>query len=354
VDEAGTQRRIRRARVRSHGLAGRQFSTPLEVVRALGALQAQDYHQSVWAIGARLRRPSLDAVLRAIEAGEIVRTWPMRGTIHWVPAEDAGWMVQLSADRTVGAAAAAHAQGGLTPRIVERAAEVLSDALDRSERLTRPDVMTLWNAAGVSVAHQNGYRLLWHLAHRGEIVIGPMEGRQQTFTRLAPGPQLERTAGLTELSRRYFTSHGPATPHDFAWWAGITVTDARAAVAASDVPSERYGDRELFGGAASAGRSTGVQFVAGFDEYVIGYRTRDDVLARADFEKVVPGRNGVFFPCVVSDGEVVGTWKRTLGRKLTVKVSRFNPASVRHEDLEQAATGYAAFLDAELGSFEVS
>jgi hypothetical protein len=355
MDDAAAHRRIRRARLRGHGLAARHhFGSPVEVVRALGALQAQDYHQSLWSIGARLSKPALEVVLASIEAGEIVRAWSQRGTIHWIPAADANWIVGLSAARTVGAAAAAHEAGGITAPVVDRAQNLLVDALHRHPRLTRGAIMQLWRAAGVPVDGQNGYRLLWHLGHRRVIVIGPMAGRQQTFTLLNSGVGGDRPDGLVEFARRYLTSHGPAGAEDFAWWAGITVTQARAAVHATGLPSEPVGRRELWGGAGENHlTATGVQFIAGFDEFVIGYRNRDAVVAPADFERIVPGRNGMFFPCVVNDGEVVGTWKRTVGKRLDVAVSMFRPDAAARSAVEAAANTYAAFLGMDLGMFDV-
>ena len=169
-------------------------------------MQAQDYGQSLWGIGARLRHPSLATVLDAIEAGRIVRTWPMRGTIHWVPAEDAAWMVRLSGARTMAAARTRRAQLGLEDADIRRAGDLLGAELTGGRRLNRPAVMQLWEAAGISVAGQRGYHLLVHLAHERVIAIGPMDGKQQTFVLLdewAPSPrEMSRDDGLVELGPR--------------------------------------------------------------------------------------------------------------------------------------------------------
>src|SRR5580765_7023784 len=61
-------------------VASRRCEQAADVVRWLGAVQAQDYHQSLWAIGARLRSGSVEGVERAIAERRILRTWLMRGT----------------------------------------------------------------------------------------------------------------------------------------------------------------------------------------------------------------------------------------------------------------------------------
>lgn len=292
----------------------------------MGAVQAQDYGQSLWAIASRMRVPDLGAVVRSIEDRRIVRTWPMRGTVHWVPTQDAAWMVALSAERTLRAAARRRQDLELTDEILISAERLLTNALSEEGDLSRPEVMALWEAHGVRVHSGRGYHLLWALAHRGQIVIGPMRGKQQTFVLLDDfSPPASRTTprdGAAELASRYLTSHGPATAQDLAWWMGVTLTVARQAIAEAEtagrvvsVPGERP---ELWTGAAPPVGTEGalpIRLLAGFDEYCLGYTTRDDVLRPEDFTRVVPGKNGVFLGTIVREGAIVGTWRRTLRAK---------------------------------------
>lgn len=324
----------------------------------MGAMQAQDYGQSLWAIGCRLRRPSLAAVEAAISAGFIVRTWPMRGTIHWVPAVDAAWMVALSGERTLASARTRLRQLALDDEIIGRARSVLVDELRGGQRLSRPAVMKLWESVGIVVDGQRGYHLLWHLAHLGQIVIGPMDGKQQTFALLdewAPNPRrLTRQEGLAELATRYVESHGPVTAHDFAWWAGITVTDARIGLGSTGLPSDRVGQREMWSADVSAARPGGVELLAGFDEFLLGYQQRSDVLDAEFFDRVVPGNNGIFQPCVVADGRLVGVWKRKVRKGFVdIAVSLFEPGSLSIDDLSATANRFAEFIGVPLGEFTV-
>lgn len=88
---------IARRRLASQQIAGPRLSTPAELVRWMGAVQAQDYPGALWAVGLRLSGAAQTEVEDAIAARTIVRTWPMRGTLHFVPAADVRWMLRLLA-----------------------------------------------------------------------------------------------------------------------------------------------------------------------------------------------------------------------------------------------------------------
>src|SRR5438067_2484699 len=68
----------------------------------------------------------------------------------------------------------------------------------------------------------------------GIICSGARRDKQFTYALLderAPQAKtLARDEALTELARRYFTSHGPATLRDFVWWSGLTTADARVGI----------------------------------------------------------------------------------------------------------------------------
>jgi len=85
--------RLAAARLRNQQICERSFDAPEDVVRWMGAIQAQDYLYSLWAVGLRTREARQSTIEQAINEGRIVRTWPMRGTIHYIPAEDAALWV---------------------------------------------------------------------------------------------------------------------------------------------------------------------------------------------------------------------------------------------------------------------
>lgn len=353
---------IARQRLVNQRIDGEKFARPEEVVRWMGALQAQDYAQSLWAIGLRMQSATVADIEQAIADRKIVRTWPMRGTLHFVPAEDAKWMLRLTAARILAGDKRRLEQLELDAHTIERAKELLHDALEGGKRLTRTEVMRLWEDAGISTKGQRGYHLLWHSAQTGLICLGPIEEKQQTFVLLdewvPSSRELSRDEALAELAKRYFVSHGPATAPDFAGWAGLTLTDARAGLeeAKSGLVAERIEDLEYVQAAADApgekaNMPASAHLLPGFDEYLLGYKDRSAVLATEHAPYIVPGGNGVFLPMIVVAGQVAGTWKRTLRKNaLDVVLKPFAHVGDAQERVIAAATCYSNFLGVPLSS----
>jgi hypothetical protein len=346
-------------------IAGDREKQPESVVRWLGAMQAQDYGQAVWAVGLRTRSATLADVEQAIADRKIVRTWPMRGTIHFVPAQDAKWMVLLSAKRRMADDRRRQEQLGLDEHTLERGRQLFYDALNGGRQLTRSEMLALLENAGVSSAEQRGYHILWFAALSGLICMGPMEGKQQTFVLLDEWAQdardFPREEALAELAKRYFTSHGPATLNDFAWWTGLTKTEARAGINAArpELISKTVDGKEywLSGSTGEAPKSDteDIYLLPGFDEYLLGYTDRSAALATEHAGKVVPGGNGVFRPVIVVNGKITGTWQRAVKKNaVEITLSPFTRLKFSEEKLAQAAQQYSDFLALPLSKITVA
>lgn len=342
---------------------GSPAQQPPEVVNALGALQAQDYMQAVWALGLRTRSSSLSEVEEAIAGRNIILTWSIRGTLHFAPPEDVKWMIQLSAPRLLKAAERQQAQLELDHVTLERCRKIIYNALRGGRCISRPDLLQRLEDEGIRTTGQRGYHILWHCAYNGLICFGPISGKQQTFVLLEewmPGlRQLSFGESVAELARRYFISHGPATVHDFAWWSGLTLSDARTGLAAAggQLVSYTTGGCEYWmpkpPAALPAGSS--VHLLPGFDEVILGYKDRSAVLSPKAASLIVPGNNGVFLPTIALDGQVVGTWKRNIkqkGAELTLIPFEIIERRVLAK-VKLAAEQYAAFLGVPLTKLEV-
>jgi len=218
--------------------------TPSDVVEWLGAKQAQDLASGEWSFGVRCAGLTQADVHRATVDREILRTWPMRGTVHFVPPRDVKWMLELTGVRALRGAEKRRAHRGLTEQIVDRAAQVLHDALSGGRSLTRSERVEVLVEAGVHTASQHGYHLLWYASQIGVTCIGPQQGEEQTFVLLdewVPDPvQLDHDEALATLAVRYFRGRGPATRQDFAGWTGLTATDARRGI---ELAGESHHDR---------------------------------------------------------------------------------------------------------------
>lgn len=349
------RRRLTALRMAAQRIGASEFTTPGEAVRWMLAMQGQDFAGVRWSVGLRHLDATEARVAAALDAGEIVRSWPMRGTLHLVAAEDLGWMLRLTAPRMAVSAARRRAALGITEAEMERARLAAIEALIGRRVLTREALLATIDAAGVSTDGQRGYHLLWYLAQTGTVVLGPTEGRQQTFALLddwVPRPRrLERDEALGELALRYFRSHGPATAHDLARWSGLTLGDVRRGLAICgtqlttlDLGGSTYHVApETLALAAPPGRT---YLLPGFDEYVLGYRDRTAAVAPEHSETIVPRGNGVFKPTIVVDGEVVGTWgRRVKAGEIVIEPALFDRRSGRDRaGLEEAIRPYGAFI----------
>src|SRR5262249_28767550 len=154
----------------------------------------------------------------------------------FVAAADVRWMLELLTPRIVANnAQRLLRQFDLDAATFARSKELFIAALQGGKQLPRNAMYKVLEASGISTTGQRGLHILWVVAQAGFIGLGGGGGRQQTFALLAEwaptAKPLEREAALAELARRYFSSHGPATLQDFAWWSGLPMADARAGLA---------------------------------------------------------------------------------------------------------------------------
>lgn len=335
-------------------LRGGGPSTVAEIVEWFGAMQAQEVNSALWSLGARLPGRTLDEVDAALEKREAIRTWPMRGTVHWVPPADAHWMLDLMGSRQLAGAAKRREGLGLDEKTAERAVEILGAALAGGGRLTRAECLAALVEGGVEVTGQRGYHLLWFASQRGVTAIAPHRGKEQTFVLLdewVPEPRRpSREEALGLIALRYFRSHGPTTGKDFAGWTSLPMTDCKAGIEAAgkalttvDVDGV---DMIMAAEVLDAGPATGWVALPGFDEYLLGYKDRSLMATPEQLAAVIPGGNGVFQSTLVRAGRVVATWKRTLTRKgVTVAVQPLaDLTAADHRKAAAALEPYAAYL----------
>jgi DNA glycosylase AlkZ-like len=306
-------------------IAGTRCPTAADAVCLLTAAQGQDYPGALTSIALRTADGRRAGVTAAMDAGAVVRSWPMRGTLHLVAAEDLHWLLELLGPRILGGAATRRARLDLTERDTETARGLVVAALSGRRRLRREDLLAVLADGGVTTTGQRGYHLLWYLAQTGTLCLGPTcDGGEQLFVLLdewvRKPRRLERDEALGELTLRYFRGHGPATVKDLVRWAGSTVRDVRIGLAIArpqlsrlEVDGvEHFLDPEVPDRLATCRKKArGVFLLPGFDEFVLGYGERGAVLDPEFADRIVPGGNGMFRATVVSDGRIVGTWRYT-------------------------------------------
>jgi len=343
-------------RLQSQRISRPEGTTPADLVRWFGAVQAQDLPASLWAVGLRMSKAVTESdVEQAIADKSVIRSWPMRGTIHLMPAEDARWMVRLLATRLDPKLAGNYRRAGLSPEIIKRAGDVIASTLS-GQQCTRAEVYAGLNAAGIPTDGQNGEQrgmhLLVHWARHGLICITPRRGKQHTFALMDEwmpgGTELSSDEALAEMARRYFRSHGPATIKDFAWWTGVTLAEATRAAEA--VRGEF--DRESIDGIEfwlspnlGGGRTRKAPrafLLPPFDEYTIAYADRGAVVDR---DRLAATGHGIGSNLII-DGRLAGLWKRTLKRDtVAIELDPLLPLTPEEKALVPAAVEpYARFL----------
>jgi hypothetical protein len=305
---------------------------PGALVRRLLAVQAQDLGAARLALRARVAGLTAEAVDAALtEERSLVTTWLNRGTLHLVAPDDLPWLHALTAPLRTATHRRRLGQEGVTEAEAERGAGVIEHALAAEGPLTRAQLATRLDGAGVRTEGQALAHLLGFAALSGAVVLGPVTGGGQAFvlTRdwLGPAPAaVDRDAALAELARRYLAAHGPATEIDLATWSGLPRRDARAGLAriAADLV-------ELEGGLLDRGAREPVpdrippRLLGAFDPYLLGWRDRGFAVRAEHARRVHPG-GGILRATATSDGSAIATWtaRRRAGR-LHVELDPFAP-----------------------------
>lgn len=344
---------VLRMRLAYQGIRAPLHDDVAATVGHLLAVQAQDHYASLWAVGMRTRGASEGDVEQAIRERRIVRSWPMRGTLHLLAAQDLRWMQRLLATRVMALdAKRIERDHGLDARAIDHCRDVVGKLLQGGHVLSRPALYAGLSQAGIDVAGPRGLQILGRLAHEGWICQGPREGKQPTFVLvddwLPAQAALDRDEALCTLAERYVRGHGPATVRDLAWWSGLTLRDAQHAWDLArpnfsfincDGVEYAFIERDL------PPTKPAIYWLPAFDEYLVGYQDREAMIPSAQLRRVV-GANGLFNPTVIVDGRVVGTWKRTLGKStVTLALSPLDTLSATQtKAIARAAQSYGRFL----------
>lgn len=303
--------RTRALRLRAQGLTGPRLPGVAGTLERLVAIQAQELAFARLAFrprgGPRIAARDVDL---ALARRELVWTWTLRGTLHLVRADDAGWLLGLLGPIFAARGRPRRLALGLGDALCERGLELLREILAGAEPMTRGALAARLpiDAEGQAPAH-----LLAYAALRGVVCRAPAAGgREPAYALLddwlgGPLAAVDEDHALAELGRRYLAGHGPATVLDLAAWSGIGLRRARRAL------EEAARDRARVRVPAS-GRSH-VALLGHFDPLLMGYASRDLVLDARVAKRIQSG-GGLVAPAVLVDGRVVGTWRRDAGDRL--------------------------------------
>ena len=313
-------------------LVTQKLQSGSDVVRLLGAVQAQDYLGAKWALSQRTRGATDATIEKEISDGAILRTHVLRPTWHFVAPADIRWMLALTAPRVKAILAHYDRSLEIDATVLRRSRAVLTRVLAGDNYLTRSELAAAFAKAGVKADGAGGQRLarlVMHAELDALICSGPRREKQFTYAlldeRAPPVRAMQRDDALRELAARYFATHGPATSDDFAWWSGLTKADATNAVNATEASLEHevIGGRSYWFPRARAAKleSPLVRLLSNYDEYFIGHKDRSAIHAKLRAAGVTAIPTALSGHVLTIDGQIVGGWDRILGAKsVTVRL----------------------------------
>lgn len=347
-------------RLAAQRLVGPRFASPVDVVRGLGAVQAQDFAGALWAVAQRLDASHTERDLAAaFDRGEMIRTHVLRPTWHFVAPDDLRGLLSLTGPRIQSANARRDVELGLDASTRTRAERVFARALEGGRHLTRHELAAALRARRIDPSGQRLVYLLMHAELAGLVCSGPRVGRQFTYAladeRVGPPRGFDRDATLATLVTRYFTSRGPATLADAAWWSGLTQREVRDGIALSgDRLARLDADGVSRWQAATrprppARRGPIVRLLPNYDEFTVAYRDRSALL-HPRTPVTMQAQSALLQQPVMVDGRHAGSWRRTVPAGssrpivITLRLTE-SPTPALHRALEAAASAYARFLE---------
>jgi hypothetical protein len=350
-----TNHKITSQRLINQKLAYSRFNNPVELLKYMCCVQAQDYPNSKWALGVRLPEFKENEVEECLKNGRIIRTWIMRGTLQLVAAEDLRWLLNLVSPRIISSIAGSYRRLELDEIILSRAKEILVRELVNHKELNRKEIYEIFNKESIAM---DGIRLSFILQRAildQVIITGTKQRTDQTFKlmhdRIPTSKFIERDEAIAEIITRYFRSRGPATIRDFTWWSGLSFKDAKNGldIVSKIIIKENKDGIDYFAHIENDLKDipeNSTYLLPAFDEYLISYRDRSASLD-SEFMKNVILKNGLFNPTIVFDGRVIGTWKRKIDKEnINIVLSPFNELNtIQKKGIEKARDRFIKYME---------
>jgi hypothetical protein len=349
---------ISNIRLISQRIEGKGFKTAKEIVSWMGAMQAQDYLMSKWAVGIRLQNSMEAKVEDAINKGDIIRIHVMRPTWHYVSAKDIYWMLELTAPQIKTSLKSRHIGLELSEEAIKQGNRLIEKAFYNKKNITREELAKEFEKAKIKTGDNRLAHFLLLAELDGIICSGQIRDNKPSYAllneRIRYNKVLTREESLAELAKRYFSSRCPATINDFAWWSGLPLKDARRGLelVKSDFVSETIGGQTYWMTPSIISirkDMPSVHLLPAYDEFLISYRDRSPALSEVNNKKTISA-NGIFHPVIVINGQVTGLWKRSVVKdKVIIETDSFQTYDEVMQDLvKEQASCYGRFLNKEI------
>jgi hypothetical protein len=341
-------------RLQNEHLVGNVLTKPEEVVRWFGAVQSQDYAGAKWALAQRVSSATSESIDVLFNEGKILRTHVMRPTWHFVHPLDMRWLLELTAPRVEAIMATYYRKSNLDEKLLKRINELFTKALAGNNYLTRDELGEYLGKHGIKASGMVLGFIVGHAELSLTICSGPLKGKQHTYAlfdeRVPKTKSFSREEALVEITKRYFTSHGPALLQDCAWWSGLKVADIAAGVAmnkATLVSEEVNGKTYWFGKGQTSTKIKEplIHLLPNYDEYLISYKDYTPVFDPTLITKD-SGISTLLGHLLVLNGKVVGGWRRTFEKKEAVielkQLTKFT--TLEHAAINREVEKFGKFL----------
>ncbi|PJZ48823.1 winged helix DNA-binding domain-containing protein [Leptospira saintgironsiae] len=337
-----------------------QYSSAEKVLEALGAIQGQDYAASKWAIG--LRAPSLkeEDIESAFLDKKIIRSWPLRGTLHVVSAKDIYWLLDLLGPPTISKYSAHYKKIELDTKVLKKCYSILSKNLSNQNFLTRKEISSILEKSGITTNTTRLSHILQRAGLEGLVCFGPRRDKDFTYTLIEEWiPKIKRVKkqkeeSLYDITKKYFDTRAPATLADFVWWSGLNLKDAKTGIESlgSKLISFQKDDQTYYASKKMdivENNSDTLFLLPAFDEFLLAYTDRRDCMDPPPKRLLTPA-DDLFRPTLVINGWVSGIWQREFKKEdVILKVNPYKPLNTNFKKkLKKAAEEYASFLGKNL------
>jgi DNA glycosylase AlkZ-like len=389
-----TRRDVLRLRLATQRLQGADLRSAADVVRLLGCVQSQEYAHALWSLGMRTSGLRVTDAQAEFDRGDFLRTHILRPTWHFVAAEDIRWILQVTAPRVQKLNQTIYRRESLDPASLDRGVALIVEELQGGRYLTRAELGQALAAGGLTGERLGLAYIVMNAELEGVICSGPMRGAQQTYALLderaplsaaadalrasanrapphgggASGGVLSsasdndgggfqarcassaKTGDATDLARRFFLGHGPASIQDLARWSSLTISQCRDALEAirDRLDCVTFEGVELWfdPDAPQVGPSSDALLLPLYDELTLSYPLLN--FPQATGHPHPPGED-LFVGSVIIVEMNVGTWRRTVqGRKMIMEVAVAPGIVARSRALEAAANKLATFVGKQL------
>lgn len=293
-----------------------------QVLQKICGVQAQYTSDAVLALRVRMNNlHSTELKQVQIDKRTMVRTWCMRGTLHFLPAEDFHWLISLHGKAFIQKSERRYTQLGIDEKLYDKCINKLFDLFSQREILTRDEVKDYLMSQDIKLEGQAPYHFLRRAALDGLVCFGPDRKGEPTYVlvknwlKTVP-QQLSKGEAIDMLVRRYLEAYGPANLADLANWSGLPMKTLRQGwkSVSNEMVEVKSGEQHLYMLEKQLltnkykKENPSVFLVPAYDTYLLGYQNRELILA-PHAEKAVYRGGGLLRPAILIDGYIVGSWE---------------------------------------------